>query len=323
MRTSLSDRQPQQGETGGTRSSLSPGRKRRLTSTFKEAIAAYLFLSPVLLLFLIFIAGPVVSAVVISFFKWDLLSTARFTGLDNYVKLFADPTVLQAIGNTFVFTFWSIVLHLGLGLLLALAVNRRLPAALKYFLRTAYFFPLLMSWSSVSLLWKFALDPSFGFINYYLGLLGIQAPNWLISPQWAMPTLIFVDLWRTLGFTFIILLAGLQSVPVYLHEAARIDGAGVWQRFWNVTIPGMSPTLFFASVMTFIGAFQIFEPMLIMTDGGGPGSATRSMVLHIYETGFRTFDMGYASTISLVVLFVIMVVTLVQMYGSRFWVNYE
>jgi multiple sugar transport system permease protein len=179
-----------------------------------------------------------------------------------------------------------------------------------------------MSYASVALLWKFALDPSFGFINYYLGLLHIAAPAWLLSPRWAMPALIFVDLWHTLGFTFIILLAGLQGVPTYLQEAARIDGAGAWQRLWNVTIPMLSPTLFFASVITFIGAFQIFEPMFIMTNGG-PGNATLSVVMQIYETGFRSFEMGYASTNALIVFVVIMIVTLVQLWISRYWVNYD
>ncbi|MBV9228653.1 MAG: sugar ABC transporter permease, partial [Chloroflexi bacterium] len=214
------------------------------------------------------------------------------------------------------------VLHIGLGLLLALAVNRAMPAPLKYFLRTVYFFPLLMSWVSVALMWKFALDPSFGFINYYLRLLHIAAPNWLISPQWALPTIIFVDLWRTLGFTFIILLAGLQGIPVYLYEAARIDGADTLQRFWNITVPMLSPTLFFTTIITFIGAFQIFDPMYIMTQGG-PGSATLSVVLHIYQTGFRSFQMGYAATISLIVFLVIMVVTLMQLRLSRYWVSYD
>lgn len=299
------------------------GWKRHMSAMKRrEALIAYLFLSPALLLFVIFIAGPLIGAIVLSLFEWDLLTPAHFSGLGNYLKLFSDPVVLKSIWNTFVFTFWSLVLHISLGLLLALAVNRAMPEALKYFLRTAYFFPLLMSWASVALLWKFALDPSFGFINYYLGLIGIKAPNWFLSPQWAMPSLIFVDLWRTLGFTFIIMLAGLQGVPIYLYEASRIDGAGVFQRFRHITIPMLSPTIFFASVMTFIGAFQIFEPMFIMTDGG-PNDATRSIVLHIYETGFRSFQMGYASTISLVVFVVIMIVTLIQMRLSRYWVNYD
>ncbi len=304
-------------------SDRSAGKSKRISvMARRDAIAGYLFVSPAVLLFLIFIAGPLIGAIALSLFQWDLLTPAHFAGLGNYAQLFTDPVVGQAIANTFVFTFWSIVLHIGLGLLLALAVNRAMQAPLKYFLRTAYFFPLLMSWASVALMWKFALDPSFGFINYYLGLLHISPPNWLLSPQWAMPTIIVVDLWRTLGFTFIILLAGLQGLPPYLAEAAHLDGAGRLQRFWHITLPMLSPTLFFTTIITFIGAFQIFEPMFIMTNGG-PGNDTLSIVQDIYQTGFRSFQMGYASTISLIVFLVIMLVTLLQFGLGRYWVNYE
>jgi multiple sugar transport system permease protein len=289
----------------------------------REMIAGYLFLSPTIILFLVFIAGPLLGAIALSFFKWDMFSDPQWVGLDNFRNLANDVTARAAIRNTFLFTFWSVVLHLGPGLLLALAVNRGMPYWLNYFLRTAYFFPLLVSWAAVSLIWAYILDPNFGFITYYLRQLGVNdAPIFLIDPVWAMPAVIFVDLWKTIGFTFIILLAGLQGIPNQLYEAASIDGAGAFRKFKDVTIPMLSPTLFFASVMTFIGAFQIFEPMYIMTSGG-PGDKTLSIVQHIYETGFRRFDMGYASTLALVVFAVIMVVTLLQVRLSRYWVFHE
>ncbi len=290
--------------------------------TRREAISAYLFLSPALLLFLVFIAMPLLGAVALSFFEWNLLGTARFVGVDNFARLASDATARTAVVNTFVFTFWSVALHLGFGLLLALAVNRAMPAALRYVLRTAFFFPFLVSWAAVALIWTYILDPNFGFVTYYLAQLGLPAPDFLISPQWAMPAIIFVDLWRTIGFTFIILLAGLQGIPAHLYEAAKVDGAGSFQRFWSITIPMLSPTLFFATIITFIGAFQIFEPMFIMT-GGGPGDSTLSIVQHIYEVGFRQFEMGYAAALALVVFVVIMAVTLVQFILSRYWVHYE
>jgi multiple sugar transport system permease protein len=301
---------------GASRRAIRSGSARR------EALAAYAFLSPALILFLVFIAGPLLGAIALSLFEWDLFSPATFVGLQNYRTLLSDPVARTAVTNSFVFTFWSIVLHLGLGLLLALAVNRAMPSVIRYFLRTAFFFPLLISWASGSLIWLYALDPNFGFFNYYLHRLGITSPNWLLAPRWAMPAIIFVDLWRTIGFTFIILLAGLQGVPRHLYEAAMIDGAGPFRRFVNITIPMMSPTLFFATVLTFIGAFQIFEPMFIMTEGG-PGNATRSLVLHIFETGFRSFQMGYASAMALIVFLVIMAVTLLQLRLSRYWVHYD
>ncbi|MDQ3657270.1 MAG: sugar ABC transporter permease [Chloroflexota bacterium] len=288
----------------------------------REAMVAYALLSPAIVLFLVFIAGPLVGAIVLSFFEWNLLTDAEFVGIDNYRQLFTDDTALAAVRNTFVFAFWSLVTHLGLGLLLALAVQRAIPGVLKYLFRTAIFFPVIMSWAAVSLIWLFILDPNFGFINYYLDQLGLRTESWLLMPDTAMPAIILVDLWKTIGFTFILLLAGLQGVPAHLHEAAKIDGAGSVRRFWDITLPMLSPTLFMTAILTFIGAFQIFEPMFIMT-GGGPLDTTVSIVMHIYETGFRRFEMGYASAMAIGVFVVILAVTLIQMRLSRYWVFYE
>jgi len=317
MSTSLRDQAAD--PTGrGARPSRPPGRAR----LHRDAVPAYLFLSPAYLLFLVFLAGPLVGAVVLSLFSWQMLGSSEFIGLDNFATLAKDTEALHAIGNTFVFTFWSVVLHLGLGLPLAMAVHRAMPAVLSYFLRASVFVPMLVSWAAVALIWKYILDPNFGVITHYLSELGLPAPNFLIDLEWAMPALVFVDLWKTLGFTFIILLAGLQGIPTHLYEAARVDGAGAFQRFWNITVPMLSPTLFFATIITFIGAFQIFEPMFIMTDGG-PKDSTVSIVMHIYETAFRKFEMGYGSALALVVFVVIMIVTLVQLRIGRYWVHYE
>jgi multiple sugar transport system permease protein len=289
----------------------------------REAIAAYLFISPAAIFYLVFIVAPLFGAIGLSLFEWDLLTPAKYVGFQNYRDLMHDEEARTALANSFKFAFWSIVLHIGFGLLLALAINRIVSPWLKYFLRTAYFFPLLMSWASVSLIWLYILDPNFGFLGYYLDKIGVSdPPRFLLDKDWAMPTLIAVDLWRTLGFTIVILLAGLQAVPQHLHEAAMIDGAGAMSRFWNVTIPMLSPTLFFVLVMNFIGAFQIFEPMFIMTKGG-PKDSTVSIVMHIYETGFRSFAMGSASAMAIVVFLVIMVVTLIQLVVGRYWVYQE
>ena len=297
-------------------------RRKRTHQQRQEILAAYLFLAPALLLFVIFIAGPFLGAFALSLFSWDMFTPAQFVGLSNYAKLASDISARTALLNTAIFTFWSLVLHLFFGMLLALAVNRAISSALKYFLRTVYFFPLIMSWAAVALMWLYLLDPNFGIVDFYLGKLGLPTPNWLVTSSTALPALIFVDLWRTLGFTFVILLAGLSSVPSHFHEAARLDGANAWRRFWSVTIPLMSPTLLFASVITIVGAFQIFDPMFIMTNGG-PGISTLSIVLYIYQTGFQSFLMGYASTLALVVFFVIMVLTILQLSISRYWVYYD
>lgn len=289
-----------------------PGPRRRL--------AGYLFVSPALLLFLVFVAGPFVFAIVLSFMSWDLLTPATFVGLENFATLFADPVLATVLGNTVVFSIASVVLHVVVGLLLALAVNRRMSRWLSYLVRTSVFFPFLISWAAVALLWKYIFDPTFGFVSYYLGLVGIDMPSLFTDPAWALPAIIFIDFWHTIGFTFVIMLAGLQTVPRELVEAAQTDGANRWQAFWNVTLPMMSPTLFFATVITFIGAFQIFDPMQIITRGG-PDNSTKTIVMYLYEQGFESFQIGYASAIAILVFIIIMAVTGLQFWGSRKWVH--
>jgi len=282
--------------------------------------APYLFISPALLLFLLFVAAPVVGAVILSFLNWDLIGTPTWAGLGNYSRLLHDGALRNALGNTFVFTFWSIVLHVGVGLGLALAVNRRMHSATRYFLRSAYFFPFLISWAAVALIWQYALDPSFGIFTFYAGKLGLPSEGWLLSDTLAMPAIILVDLWHTIGFSFVVILAGLQAIPGDLHEAATVDGATASRRFWHITLPLLSPTLFFVCVISFIGAFQIFEPMFIMTKGG-PAGATQSIVQYLYETAFREFRMGYAGAVALLVFAIILLVTLIQFRLRRRWVH--
>jgi ABC-type sugar transport system permease subunit len=293
-----------------------PGRSRKR----RGDLAGYLFISPAVLLFLLFIAGPFVAAILLSFYTWDLLTPADFVGLGNFRRLIEDNDLRRSMLNTLVFAAASVVTHIGLGLALALAVHRKMSAVVRYFVRTTFFFPFVVSWAAVALVWKYVLDPTFGIGGYYVERLGFSAPNWLSTPSLAMPSIIAVDWWHTIGYTFIILLAGLQTVPDTLLEAARVDGANAWQRFWSVTLPMMSPTLFFATVITFIGAFQIFEPMLIMTQGG-PNGSTRSIVQYTYEQAFQQFQIGYASAVALVLFVVVMGVTLLQFRLSRRWVH--
>ncbi|PZF56404.1 sugar ABC transporter permease [Curtobacterium sp. MCBD17_034] len=279
----------------------------------------YAFLSPALLLFIVFIAVPFVATIVLAFFSWDLLTPARPVGLANFGRLFTDGTLGHALLNTFVFAFASVVTHVLGAMLLAVAVNRAMNRVLSYFVRAAVFFPFLISWAAVALLWKYVLDPSFGYVQYYLHLVGVAAPQWFTDPHWALASLIGVDFWHTIGYTFVIMLAGLQTVPSELQEAARTDGASERQVFLHITLPLMSPTIFFATIITFIGAFQIFDPMQIITSGG-PDNATISVVMYLYRTGFQAFQIGYASVIALVVFVVIMAVTALQFWASRKWV---
>lgn len=283
-------------------------------------VTGWLFVSPALTLFVIFVAGPFLLAILLALFDWDLLTPPKFVGLGNFTRLFADPVLPRTLANTLIFTAASIVTHIGIGLALAMAVNRIARRWLSYFVRVAVFFPFLISWAAVSLLWKYVLDPAFGPVPYALGQLGIEVPNLFADATWALPSIILVDLWHTLGFTFVILLAGLQTVPVELEEAAHIDGAGSWQTFWNVTLPMLSPVMFFATIITFIGAFQVFDPIQIIT-GGGPNGATRTIVMYLYEKGFRSFDMGYAAAVALLVFVIIMSVTILQFWGRKKWVH--
>lgn len=286
----------------------------------REQLTGYLYISPAVLLFAVFVAAPLVAAFGLSLFHWDLLTDPEFAGVENFRKLVDDEATLQAVRNTFLFAAASVVTHIGGGMLLALGVHRTMLRGTKYFVRTAFFFPFLVSWAAVALLWKYVLDPTFGLATHYLDQVGLPTADWLTSPGLALPTLIAVDFWHTIGYTFVILLAGLQVVPAELNEAARVDGANAWQRFWHVTAPVMSPTIFFATVITFIGAFQIFDPMLIMTNGG-PDGATRSIVMYTWEQAFQSFDVGYASALSLVLFVVIMAATVLQFRLSRRWVH--
>ena len=297
-----------------------PGRRRRPSSGRQNPLAGWLFVSPALLLFCAFILGPFVVAIGLSLFSWDLLTPAEFVGLKNFRALASDDLLVRSLGNTFIFAFASVVTHLVGGLLLAVAVNRGINKVLSYFVRTAVFFPFLISWAAVALLWKYVLDPSFGLLSYYVDLLGVTVPGWFTDPAWALPSIIGIDFWHTIGYTFLIMLAGLQTVPNEMVEAARCDGANRAQVFFFVTLPLMSPTMFFASVITFIGAFQIFDPIQIITQGG-PNDATITAVMYLYQTGFQAFQVGYASAIALVVFAVIMLVTLLQFWGSRKWVH--
>jgi len=275
------------------------------------------------MLFLAFLGLPMIATLVLSTFDWNMFTPPEFVGFDNYARLMSQPDIAQAFVNTVVFTIAAVILHLVGAIVLAVAVRAILSKVAQYFVRTTLFFPMLISGAAASMIWLYMVDPNYGFINYYLERLGAQdLPNWLIEPSTALSVLIVFDLWKTLGFTFVVVLAGLQSIPQHLYEAAKLDGAGRFQQFLNVTIPMLSPTLLFASILSMSGAFQIFEPMYIMTKGG-PGDSTLSLVQAIYYTAFRDFEIGLGSTISVVVAAVIAVITIAQFVLSRKWVHYD
>lgn len=288
----------------------------------KEIMAAYLFLLPTLIGYAIFIAGPTIAAFTLSLCKWDVLTPPNFTGLSNFRRLLHDARFLIVLKNTLIFTASAVSLEIIIGLIIALMINRGAPGILRYFFRTTYFFPVIVSLASVSIVWQFLLNTDFGPINYYLGKLGFDRIPWLSSSRWALPSVIGLFAWKNLGFYMILFLAALQSVPRQLYEAAEIDGASSWQKFWGITLSLITPTLFFAIVIGLIGAFQLFDAPYIMTEGG-PGDATRTLVMYIYLNGFRFLKMGYAVASSMVLLAIILICTIFQFGVGRKWVFYQ
>ncbi len=288
----------------------------------RETLVAYAYLSPAAAGFLVFVLGPAVAAVALSFFEYDILTPPRFAGLANYARFLGDPRLPRIYLNTVVYVVWYVGLTTLLGLALAVAAHRPMRALWRYLIRSTYFFPVLTSLASVSLVWQYLYSTDFGIINYYLARLGVPRIPWLTSSQWAIASIILLGVWKNLGFNFILFLAGLQSIPRHLYEAAAIDGAGRWAGFRYVTLPSLTPVLFFSVVWGLINAFQVFDSPFILTTGG-PGDASRTVVMYIYENGFRFFQMGYASTIALSLFLIVVILTLIQFRLSRVWVFYQ
>lgn len=292
---------------------------RWVSNRVREAAWAYLFLAPFFLGLLFFILGPVAAAFAISFTTWDLLSPPRWTGLANYREMMADRLFWTALQNTVYFTAVSVPVTLLLALGLAALMNRKLRGIAA--LRAIYFFPVTASIVAVSLLWAWMYTPDFGIINYLLSLVGLPKVDWLVDPQLAMPSVIIMSVWRGLGFNIVVFLAGLQSIPRDLYEAAELDGAGGWDQFRQITVPLLTPTIFFATIMALIASFQVFEQTYIMTQGG-PGNATLTLVYQIFLNGFTYLRMGYASALSFVLFAILFVITIVQVRLQTRWVHY-
>ena len=290
---------------------------------------AYLFLLPSFAGFLLFVLIPVFGSLVLSLMEWNLLTPPRFVGLGNYTALFtSDPIFLRALGNTLFYVVTIVPSQLALGLLLALALNQRIHGLSLY--RLIYFMPVVSSVVAAALVFQWMFNRDFGIISAVFCALGdwtglpIAPPDWLNSSAWAKPAVVLLTVWKNVGFTMVIYLAGLQAVPQVLYEAATVDGAGAWARFRHITLPLISPTSFFLLVIQMIGAFQLFSEPYVLTRGqGGPAHATKSLVFYIWESGFRYSQMGKASAVAWVLFAFILVCTLVQNRLQRRWVHYE
>lgn len=286
----------------------------------REAFEFYLGISPWLIGFLFFTGGPVLASFVISFTEWRLLSPPEWVGLANYVELLShDEAAGIAFYNTLFYTVLSVPLGILVSLFVALLLNQKAHGTNVF--RTLFYLPTVTSGVAMALLWMWLLNPEFGLVNLALSLIGIEGPAWLQDPNWAKPALVLMSLW-TIGTSMVIFLAGLQGMPQHLYDAAKIDGANQWQEFWNVTLPMLTPSIFFVLVTSIIASFQTFTNVYVMTKGG-PGWATLMYGLYLYNNAFEFLKMGYAASLAWILFLVILTLTVLQLLGARRWVYYE
>lgn len=283
----------------------------------RETLWAYTFLGPAFAFLLILIVFPILFAFWISLHDWNLIPRDfPWIGLENYVEAIQDNLTRKSLRNTLIYTVGVVPVGMCLALGLALIMNQdRLPWRAGF--RTVYFVPVITSWVAVSFVWIWMFEPRWGLVNSFLGLLNIEGPKWLASPTWALPAVMIVAIWKGLGFSMVIFLAGLQGIPREFYEAAKIDGANRWHSFQKITFPLLNPTIVFITVTGVIGSLQVFTPAVIMTttqgEAGGPINSTRVMVYHIYATAFRYNDLGYGAALAFVLFALILVITLVQL----------
>jgi multiple sugar transport system permease protein len=292
---------------------------RRSRFLKREAIDGYIFIMPWLLGFLLFTFGPMVASVFISLTEWDLLTPAQWVGLDNFRTAFRDELFWKSLYNTAYYTFLAIPLQMIVSVLLAVALNTKIHGTRLY--RTLYYIPSLTPVVASSVLWTWFFNPNYGIANAFLKLLGLPPQMWFLDIQMAKPTFVLISLWG-MGSSMIIILAGLQGVPQELYEAAEIDGANLWHRFRNVTLPLITPVIFFNLILGIIGSFQVFTSAFIITRGG-PYNATLFYFLYLYRNAFEYFKMGYASALAWLLFFIILAFTLLQLRLSDRWVYYE
>jgi multiple sugar transport system permease protein len=272
----------------------------------RRTLTGYLFISPFILGFLLWFLIPAVTAVWLSFQNWNLISPPEFIGANNFARLGSDKLFWQSLKVTANYTLVSVPLGLVLGFLLALLMNSKVRGIT--FFRTIYYLPSIVPAVASAVLWAWILNTEFGLLNSLLNYFGIRRVAWLQDPDWALPALILMSLWG-LGGSMVIYLAGLQGIPESFYEAAKIDGAGRWAQLRYITVPLMSPIIFFNLIIGIIGSFQVFTAGFLITDGG-PQNATLFYVLYLYRTGFRYLDMGYAATLAWVLFLIILVLTL-------------
>jgi hypothetical protein len=287
-----------------------------------DAVSGYLFLLPALLAFLLFIGAPMVITIVLSFFDYNMLQGSEWINFDNYIEFFKNPTSWQIIWNTFKLTLILVALHIVIALLLAFVIYKEKRGPVKYVYRTAVYLPSILTTASVAIAWYYMFNYDLGVFNWLLSQLGISGVKWLTSSSGVIVAICLFSLWKFVGTPFLYYLIGLQGIPDGYYEAAQIDGANKIQTFFHITLPMLTPTLFFVITITTINTFQIFDEPYIITNGG-PGNASRTLALHVYEKAFKAYEMGYASSVSVVLFIIVLVITIILYSTQNKWVTYD
>jgi multiple sugar transport system permease protein len=288
----------------------------------RDNLAGYLFILPGIIGFFIFSFGPLVAALLMSFSDYNMIEPAKWVGLKNYsTALNSDPLFWPSLKRTAIYTALNVPIGIALSLGVAVLMNQRLRGTAIF--RTLFFLPSVVPTVAAVLFWIWLLNPDFGLLNYLLAQIGIHGPTWLSSPRWALPSLVFMDWWSTVGGTrMIIFLAALQGVPQDLLDAASLDGASPFRRFFSVTLPLITPSVFFVAILTVISSLRVFTPAYIATDGG-PSYATWFYGFHMFTMAFQFFEMGYASALGWIFFIIILGLTLIQFRVQSRWVHYE
>lgn len=299
-------------DTATTKKIKSPMRKR-------EAKWFYIFILPWILGFFLFTFFPMAISAVLSFMKWDYVQAPRFVGWENFITLFHDDVFYKSLQVTIIYAVFSVPLSLLVSFIFALLLNTGIKGLSVY--RTLFYLPSLVSGAAASILWMWMFNPEFGVINTILGYFGIDGPGWIYDKNWALPALIIMSLWGV-GGSMLIYLSGLQGIPTELYEAAKIDGAGKATTLFKITIPMMTPVIFYNLIMGIIGSLQTFTQAFVMTDGG-PNYSTYFYVLYLYKNAFKNFKIGYASAQAWILFFIILALTALVFRSSAAWVYYE
>lgn len=295
-------------------------RPRKVWSQRRREIASfYILISPWIIGFIVFVLGPMIASLLLGFTHWDILTPPRWRGVGNYADMLQDPLFWQSLKVTMVYSIMAVPLGLILSLAMAVLLNQNV-RGLRVF-RTIFYLPSVVSGVAVLILWLYIFNPDVGLLNAVLGWFGIKGPAWVFNPTWALPSMVIMSLWGA-GGSMLIWLAGLKGIPDYLYESAKIDGASTAQRFRYVTVPMISPTIFFNLITGLIGALQTFSQAYVMTNGG-PLNATLFFNLYLFNNAFVDFNMGYGSALAWVLFLIILVLSLLVIRSSTMWVYYE